>query len=133
MDRCARYFLLRDPTPAWTLAAFDPSAPANNASFVTSWVLPRGARFDLAGTLPVPPPFDAVPLRDAELTGTCGGGTSCFAIRYTPSGEVRPEFAGAPGAPKLGYAFLLRSTDETADRHGIVVSFPTGIVKTFAR
>jgi hypothetical protein len=32
---------------------------------------------------------------------------------------------------KAGYALLLRSTVESGERRGLVVSFPTGIVKAF--
>jgi prepilin-type N-terminal cleavage/methylation domain-containing protein len=131
MDRCARYFILRDPTPAWSLAGFNAATPADDAAVVGSWTLPRGARLDRTSPATIPAPFTAIPLRDAELTGTCGTST-CFAFRYTSSGQVQPEFAGAPGGAKQGYAFLLRSTAESADRRGVVVGFPTGIVKTFA-
>jgi prepilin-type N-terminal cleavage/methylation domain-containing protein len=136
--RCARAFVLRDPAPpsatgpGWTLAAFDPANPAANAALDEVVGLPRGVELDLASTPPRPAPFGAVPLRDPELVATCGSANQrCVAFRFEPGGAVSPEPAGATAARKVGHALLVRVRDPGDDRRGLLVSFPTGIVKTF--
>ena len=132
---CARVFVLAEPTPAWTLAAFDPATPAVEASYVDAFALPPNVRFHVpaAGGHPALP-FDNVTILDGDLTGTCPGNRLCFAIRFGPRGVVAGEFAGGVGPiPKPGYAIAFGSemTDETlgAERKGFLVSFPAGIVR----
>jgi prepilin-type N-terminal cleavage/methylation domain-containing protein len=131
---CATYFILSNPSAAWSLAAFDPGAPAANAQLVDSQTLPKGARLETALAAAPPAPFDNVTISgptDTALVGTCGG-RSCMAVRFAQSGTARPEFA-VPGAARPGWSFVLGSNlpQGVAERKGIVVGSPTGIVKTF--
>lgn len=131
---CAAYFILSNPGAAWSLATFNPGAPGANAQFVDSRTLPRGARLETALAAAPPAPFDNVAISgpaDTALVGTCGG-RSCMAVRFAQSGTARPEYA-TPGAARPGWSFVLGSDlpQGVAERKGIVVGFPTGIVKTF--
>ena len=133
---CARYFILREPTAAWTLGAFDPANPGVNANLVETNYLPKGARFFVAGGYHAPPvPFANVAVFDNRFSTTCGG-SSCFAIRFTQGGTVRAEQPGGGRLTAPGYAFVLASDAELegagGDHRGVVIGFPTGVVKSFA-
>jgi type II secretory pathway pseudopilin PulG len=133
---CARYFILSSPTAGWTLAAFDPALPTANASLVDTQVLPKGARFFLAPAYPAPPaPFANVAVFDARFTASCGG-SRCFAIRFTQTGTVRAEQPGGGSVRAPGFAFVLASDAEIegagGDHRGVLIGFPTGVVKSFA-
>jgi hypothetical protein len=130
---CASYFILANPTAAWALGAFNPDAPGTNAELVDTQRLPKGARFSTPATTPPPAPFSAVPIFDSQLLGTCAG-RSCMATRFTSTGTVRAEFpVPSTAVRKVGMSFVLGSdlAPGAADRKGVVVGFPTGIVKTF--
>ena len=133
---CSKYFVLAAPTAAWSLAAFDQNAPGTNADFVSREVMPKGVHLDVASSFVPPAPFGGVVVHDADLIAPCAGSPSCFAIRFTQRGEVRPEYAGGLRPRKVGYAFVLgtdvRAETNAADRRGILVSFPGGIVKANA-
>jgi prepilin-type N-terminal cleavage/methylation domain-containing protein len=135
---CGRVVVLRDPLAAFALAAFDPEAPTVGADYVDDdgvRNLPRNSQFDLASTWRPPTPFEAVTAFDPAVLATCSGGQRCFAIRFRPDGEVRPVMApGTPAVP-AGFAFVLRpfeAPSAAAERRGIFVSFPAGLVKTAA-
>lgn len=143
VSSCSQTFVLAAPQPGWTLGAFDPDHPAANVSgteqspAAETEPLPRGARFHLISTYSPPPaPFNSAKAFDDRFVGTCAGRT-CFAIRFTMSGAaypVRPD--GSPPPYATGFAFVLASDAalETAggDHRGVVVGFPTGVVKTWA-
>ncbi|WP_242360563.1 type II secretion system protein [Anaeromyxobacter sp. SG17] len=126
---CTRYFILRNPTPSWTLGGFDPASAATNAEYVDDVALPKDVALDGGATAAPPVPFDAIPLFDSTLTTTVSGKRR-FAFRFARDGSVSAE--GATGKP--GYAFALTTDVESAarDRRGVVVAFPAGIVRTFA-
>jgi prepilin-type N-terminal cleavage/methylation domain-containing protein len=130
--KCARFYVLAQPTPTWALADFDTAAKVEQASLVKTEILPGGVHLDTAATFTPADPFSAIPIHDADLTRTCKSGERCFAIRFSPTGAVRPDFAGT----KLGYAFVLGSdlnaTSSGAHRRGILITFPSGIVKSNA-
>lgn len=135
---CARFFVLRDPSPAWLLGNFDPENPAGGgtASFVSVEVLPAGVHLDRAAAPPPrPAPFTVIALHDPALMGECGG-RACLAVRFTARGRVVAESASAGPVSNAGHAFVLGSdlTGETrgATRQEILVSFPAGIVKSLA-
>jgi hypothetical protein len=132
--KCGRYFVLRNPSSTFTLATFDPSAPGALAEYVDSDYLPAGVRFHPNPPGAPPPPFAGVPMFSSELTVTSA--PRRFAIRFVRDGTVTGEKAGSATGPWAGYAFALTTTqlDETraADRKGIVVAFPAGIVRTFS-
>jgi prepilin-type N-terminal cleavage/methylation domain-containing protein len=122
------------PEPGWSFSDFA-AAPNRNAAVIDSFSLPSGIRLDPTATVTAPAPFDGVKAFETALVQTCGA-VKCMAIRYSAGGEVAPVFAaGAPG-PRRGMAFVL-ATDlqgETAaaQRYGILVGFPTGVVKSFS-
>jgi prepilin-type N-terminal cleavage/methylation domain-containing protein len=118
--KCARLLLLHSPTSSWTLA--NPSA---NAAYEDIRWLPRGISLDLhAGGAAIPAPYDAVTML----------GESRVAIRFDSDGQVSGD--GGIG----GVAFGLRSGSQEADtleeasarRRALLVSYPTGIVKSFS-
>jgi prepilin-type N-terminal cleavage/methylation domain-containing protein len=131
-DRCARYFVLANPTAAWSLASFNPATPATNAEIVRTETFPKGVHLDLASTFTAPAPFSALAVHDSDLKAACGSSQTCFAIRFTRLGSVEPEYAGTTRPAKVGYGFVL-GTDLSGgggDRRGVAVAFPSGIVKT---
>lgn len=125
---CTRYYVLRTPTASWTLAGFNPTSPGANAAYVDHVAMPRGVRLHEAATGVPPAPFAAIPMFDSALTATVAGKRR-FAIRFGRDGTVSAE--GATGKP--GYAFALTTSVDSpaADRRGMVVAFPAGIVRTF--
>ncbi len=129
---CVQAFVLSAPTATWTLAAFNPSSPAVNASVYDTFNLPAGLAFDLAsaGTAG-PAPFDQVKAFDPAVKGTCSS-RACVAVRFGANGEVGAAYAAAaPAVAPQGLALAL-TTDASlgrGDRRSVLVSFPTGIVK----
>jgi prepilin-type N-terminal cleavage/methylation domain-containing protein len=136
---CFRYFVLRNPGAGWRLSDFDPTSPggtgANVAEVLEERSMPTGVRLHLpaAGAHPLRP-FQTVTIQDPALKGTCAGRT-CFAVRFTGGGDVRPVYPDTATPVKTGVALVLGSnaTSETAAgaTKGIVVGFPSGIVRTF--
>lgn len=129
---CTRYFVLANPTAAWSLATFDPAHPANNAELVRSESFPRGVHLDLGATFTPPPPFSSIVVNDSDLRVSCGSAQTCFAIRFDRRGQVDPEFATSTTTTKAGFGFVL-GTDLSGGgghRQGLSVAFPSGIVKT---
>jgi len=131
--KCLRFYVLAEPTAAWTLAAFDPSSPGANASVQDKDSLPAGIALDVgARGAAAAAPFEAVRQLATQVTASCSGRT-CVAIQFDPTGEVRPEYAGSDTPSLQGIAFGLKSdmAGAGADRQAVLVSFPTGIVKSF--
>jgi prepilin-type N-terminal cleavage/methylation domain-containing protein len=133
-EACSRYFVLANPTTAWTLAAFNPASPATNAALVRSETFPRGVHLDVAQTFTAPPPFSGIAVHDTDLRVSCGATQTCFAFRFSRLGSIDPVYAGSTTPAKVGYGFVL-GTDLSGgggDRRGVAVAFPSGIVKTVA-
>ncbi len=133
---CARYYLLR-PAAGFVLNGVDPSTrPIPNAALVDDQVLGSGVKLYIPATgRAAPSPFDAIAAFDGELMGNCGG-RSCVGIRFSGDGEVAPEYpTGVQGNQKLGVAVVLGSAVDNErgwDQRGIVVTFPTGLVKAYS-
>ncbi len=135
---CARYFVLA-PDAGWLLSGFDPSSPATKAAVLEQQPMPRHVRLRLsaAGSHPAAP-FDAVNALDTELVTTCGTNQACFAIRFTSDGTVEPIAPDGSAVEKPGLAAVFTG-DETQDGNvtalggdkGILIGFPTGIVRTY--
>jgi prepilin-type N-terminal cleavage/methylation domain-containing protein len=138
LSACSRYFHLDAPDPAtWTLASFDATDPDANATLVDSWVMPRGVQLLPTSTAVPPAPFSNIPLFAPAFTTTCTGSRKCFAIRFTAAGDVLPEPADTtpPTIPPPGYAMVLvggAGTTPGGDRRAVVVTSPSGIVKSFS-
>ncbi len=134
--RCARLYVLQDPTPAWRLGAFLPSSPTTNASIRETVDLGKGIRFatERLGR-EAPPPFGgpttANPLSalDTAFTTTCDG-RACMAVRFSPNGDVLVEGAAGTDATLRGVVLAL-GTEMLSETRGLVVASPSGIVKTF--
>jgi prepilin-type N-terminal cleavage/methylation domain-containing protein len=126
---CTRYFILRDPNASWTLAAFSPAASATNAEYVDEVAMPASVRLDPSATGAPPAPFAAIPLFDPDLTATVSSKRR-FAFRFARDGSVSAE--GATGKPGYAFALTTETDSPAADRRGMVVAFPAGIVRTFA-
>jgi prepilin-type N-terminal cleavage/methylation domain-containing protein len=133
-DSCSRYFVLANPTTAWTLAAFDPANPATNADFVDEEPFPRGVHLDVAQTFTAPPPFSGIAVHDTDLRVSCGDTQTCFAFRFSRLGSIDPVYAGSTTPAKVGYGFVLGTelSGGGGERRGVAVAFPSGIVKTVA-
>ncbi len=136
---CFRYYVLRNPAAGWQLSAFDPANPGgsgtNTAALLEQRSMPTGVRLHLPATGAHPlRPFQTVTIEDGDLKGTCATRT-CFAVRFTGGGDVRPVYPTAATPVKTGLALVLGSnaTSETAagETKGIVIGFPSGIVRTF--
>jgi prepilin-type N-terminal cleavage/methylation domain-containing protein len=135
-EGCVRLFVLAEPNVGWRLQAFDVATPgAGTAEVVDTFVFPKGILLDgaAAGT-PGRPPFGAARTWDVDLTGDCGG-ARCAAIRFTASGEVRADRPDGTLVAKPGHvlAFTSDLATETAgvERRAVLVSFPSGIVKSY--
>lgn len=131
--RCVRWFhLLARPGVAFDITAFDVDSPGAMADYVDADFMPKGVRFDLGSTWSPPVPFGGITAWNPAIRTSCSG-RDCFGIRFTASGEVRPE--PAPASVPAGFAFVLepaRRESRAAERRALFVSFPTGIVKTAA-
>jgi len=133
--KCLRLYVLSEPTAAWTLGTFDPSSPGANASVRDNDALATGIALDVdaAGTAAAAP-FTEVRQLAGAVTASCSGERTCVAIQFDPTGEVRPEYVGSDRPSLQGIAFGLKSdvAGPGADRQAVLVSFPTGIVKSFS-
>jgi prepilin-type N-terminal cleavage/methylation domain-containing protein len=137
-DLCARWWVLRaDPT--WDFGTFAPGTTmGGGAERVEDGVMPQGVHLGTVADFPgfvAPAPFAGVTLADADLTRACAART-CFAIRFRANGVVAPIYADPAVTPaKAGYAFGLTSRlaqDSRAfESRVVLVSFPSGIVKSF--
>ncbi len=135
---CTRYFILSvPPGSVWNLGAFNPSNTTASGALLDTYYMPKDVQFHMGvrGVSTPPMPFNNLLFFDPIYTGTCGG-QQCFAIRFAATGQVSGELAGPSPQPPAGYAFALTTTAITdtgaADRRGVLVSFPSGIVKAFA-
>ncbi len=131
---CGRVVVLRDPQPGFTLVGLDPTPPVAGAQWIDDEWLPRNSRFDLVSTWRPPPPFSAVQAWDPDIRASCAGGRACFGIRFRANGEVTALWPGAEVA-RTGFAFVIRPVElpsAAAERRGLFVSFPAGLVKTAA-
>lgn len=137
---CGRIVVLRNPVAGFAITGFDPVPPIAGGEWFDDGgeqLLPRNSRFDFgaqANAWRPPAPFAAVPAWDGAIRAVCAGGRACFGLRFRPDGEVLPLFPGAE-ADRAGFAFVLGPIDApsaAAERRGLFVSFPTGIVKTAA-
>ncbi len=136
---CGRLLVLTKPDPTFATSfqsGFDPDAPVSGAEWVDdggAQRVARNAQFDVGSTWRPPAPFNGVTPFDPNVTFTCGA-RRCFAIRFRPDGQVLPIIV--PNTPiPAGFAFVLRPIDQpsaAAERRGIFISFPTGLVKTAA-
>jgi prepilin-type N-terminal cleavage/methylation domain-containing protein len=133
---CVRLFVLAEPEPAWTLGAFAAANPGNlTGELVDTVVFPNGTLLDAdaagdAGKAP----FGTVRTWDADLTGDCGG-ARCVAFRFTSEGEVRGEKPDGTIVAKPGHILALETDlagqSNAAERRAVLVSFPSGIVKSY--
>lgn len=133
---CVRVFFLAGPDDgAWTLQAFTPDEPAADADeLLDTVVLPRGVALDEAAAMAGPAPFTNVAAWDDDLTAACGG-VRCVAFRFGADGNVRGEAPDGAALEKAGHIVALATDLEgetaAAERRAVLVSFPTGIVKSF--
>jgi prepilin-type N-terminal cleavage/methylation domain-containing protein len=130
----AHTFTLSSPTPAWTLAAFDPANPQAAANVEDQTRLPAFVRLITSVTSAAPRPLQAVTFLTPAMRGSCGGAT-CFAIRFRANGNVRGELPAGGDAALPGFGFVLGNDLDTqtsaAKRRAIVIGFPTGVVKAY--
>lgn len=138
---CASYYVLA-PGPGFVLEDdFSPGARPANAEYVEHEILGHGVKFYLpAAGRDAPVPFDAVSALDGQLLGDCKGASatsrSCVGIRFRSDGEVSPEWPdGVELDEKLGVSFVLGSDVDResagSDQRGVVVTFPTGLVRAY--
>lgn len=131
--RCGRVLVLSNPQPGFTVQSFNPDPPYAGVSFEEAAFLPRNSKFDLGSTWQPPVPFNGIVAWDPSVRTTCAGGLTCFGIRFRADGTVRAELPAPLDRP--GFAFVLAPQDigsRAAERRGLFVSFPAGIVKTGA-
>ncbi len=133
---CVRLFVLAAPQPAWTLGAFDPAVPGNQTGeLVDTLVFPQGVLLDPAAAgMTGRPPFGNVRAWDADLTGACAG-FRCVAVRFAADGAVRGEKPDGARVTKAGHILALQTDLQAetrgAERRAVLVSFPSGIVKSY--
>jgi prepilin-type N-terminal cleavage/methylation domain-containing protein len=137
---CVRMFVLAAPASAWTLEDFSPASPgasldADAGAVVDQIVLPRGLTLHgAAAGMAGKPPFANVEAWDPELDATCGS-VRCVAFRFAANGEVRGETPDGTVLRKPGHIVALATDLEgqsgAAERRAVLVSFPSGIVKSY--
>jgi prepilin-type N-terminal cleavage/methylation domain-containing protein len=133
---CVRVFTLVGPDATWNLSDFDPADAVSVTEVLDRIVLPRGIVLDTdADGMAGRPPFSTIVAGDPDLSGDCGG-KRCLAFRFEPSGAVRGESPDGTVVEKPGHILTLASDqgEEThaAERRAVLVTFPTGIVKSYA-
>lgn len=135
--RCARLFILQEPTTAWKLKDFVPSSPGANASVREIVELGRGIRFanPEKAALDAPAPFGStIKTFDAAVRSTCDART-CMAVRFSPNGDVYAEGPDGTLRNQRGIAIALRGVLANAaggaESRGLLVASPSGIVKAW--
>lgn len=134
-NNCLRWFLISDTTSSWTLGGFDPEDPTDNAALVDYDWLPAGVVLDLSSAgAALAAPFNQVRQLDASVLGSCSG-RNCIAVQFGADGETSPVYSGSSTPIMQGVAFGLSSDaaqqTSAAEHRALMVSIPTGIVKTF--
>ncbi|HET8539350.1 MAG TPA: type II secretion system protein [Anaeromyxobacter sp.] len=132
---CGKWFLLRAPDAGFSLSGFLPGSPGQHATLIDSGDFPRRVKLHLSPSGSPPAPFSTIAFFGSDLTATVDG-LKRFAIRFVRDGSVTGEKSGSASGPWAGYAFAL-TTDQhgetaAAERKGVVVAFPAGVVRTFA-
>jgi prepilin-type N-terminal cleavage/methylation domain-containing protein len=130
-----RLFVLRGPTAAWTLSAFDPTSSAANVVEVEEDRTLNDALQLATVTSAAPAPLQNVTLLDPAMMGSCAG-RRCFALRFRSNGDVRGELPSGGNAARPGFGFVISSNLEAegstaAKRRAIVIGFPSGVVKSY--
>jgi prepilin-type N-terminal cleavage/methylation domain-containing protein len=131
--RCARLFILQEPTTAWQLKNFVPSSPGTNAGVREIVDLGRGIRFAKPERVGVsaPPPFGStITTFDATASATCDG-RSCMAVRFTPNGDVYAEGPDKTELSHRGIAFALSGASGANELRGLLIASPSGIAKAW--
>lgn len=131
----ARTFVLTGPATGWKLSDFDSNQPALQVAESSEVELPRRARLLNRTAVAAPAPLQAANLYDAGMLTTCGG-VSCFALRFTGDGEVNGEAPDGGNPGMAGFGFVIGDvedggSDAGAKRRGVIVGFPTGVVKSY--
>jgi prepilin-type N-terminal cleavage/methylation domain-containing protein len=134
--RCTTLFVLRDVDLATFSIADLASGTVAHATLVDRYDFARGIRFARSQDgKTAAPPFGAVEVFDTDLTKTASS-RAYVAFRFTRGGEVMPFFfGGTVPAGKAGSAFALGNelSDEVrGEKKGVLVGFPTGIVRSLA-
>jgi prepilin-type N-terminal cleavage/methylation domain-containing protein len=134
-DTCARFVVVKDVAPGWTPAGFDPSGAIDGGTVddvvYVDWgiVLDTGAIGRAA-----PAPFLGIAQLPPSMRFECHGGVTCYAIRFSGSGEVTP-IETAAGAALTGVAFGFTSDVAReklhSERRAALITFPTGITQTY--
>lgn len=131
--RCARLFVLQEPTTAWLLKDFVPSSPGTNASVREVIDLGRGIRFakpEKAG-LSAPQPFGTtITTFDAAASATCDT-RSCMAVRFSPNGDVFVEGPDGTLRARRGIALGLAGAAGANEVRGLLIASPSGIIKAW--
>jgi prepilin-type N-terminal cleavage/methylation domain-containing protein len=140
-EGCVRLFVLAAPTTDWALEDFDPESPGENldadaGELVDRVALPNGLSLHgAAAGMAGKPPFANVEAWDGDLDATCGS-VRCVAFRFRASGEVWGETPDGIFLRKPGHIVALATDLEgqthAAERRAVLVSFPSGIVKSYA-
>lgn len=134
--KCGKGIVFSAPTTDFAVNDFDPDPPYTTLSYEEEFQLPRNSQFDTGTAFAFPAPFASVTAMDPELLADCRGARKCFAIRYQLDGTVVPLAKSPPlTSTKGGFTFLLKPVEAesaAAQRRALLVTFPTGIVKTAA-
>lgn len=136
---CARLMVLAAPPATWTLGGFDSKAPGlvvdDHVWFDREIVLDAASAGVAAGA-----PFGTITQLPSSMQASCSAGSTsglkCFAIRFGADGTVSPIYPGAapPSAPtgiSLGITSDATGKFLRSHRRAVLITFPTGIVKTY--
>jgi prepilin-type N-terminal cleavage/methylation domain-containing protein len=134
-DSCTQLFVLKDVVAGFDVTQLAAGTIAN-AALVDRFDFAKGIRFAHSRDgVAAAPPFDTVTVFDPDLTKSAGSRTYC-AFQFTRGGDVKPLFfGGTVPTGKAGYAFALGNelSDEPAgEKKGVLVGFPSGIVRSLA-
>lgn len=136
LNTCARFVVVEDPPPGWTPAGFDPDGPTGGGTVDDIFQIDWSIVLDTKATgLAAPAPFGAIEQLPESMLFSCAGEVSCYAIRFSASGDVTP-IGTADAARLTGVSFGFTSDAARAKLHSqrraALITFPTGISKTYS-
>lgn len=137
---CTRMIVLSAPPGNWTLDGFDPRTPGlvidDDVWFDRPIVLDTGAAGAAAAA-----PFATITQLPTPMQAGCKASptvtTKCYAIRFGADGTVGPIYPGAaPASPPDGISLGITTDAQRqllrSHRRAVLITFPTGIIRTYA-
>jgi prepilin-type N-terminal cleavage/methylation domain-containing protein len=128
-NTCAKLVVLNNVTSAFNLSTFDPTTGSVEevVNLDPAVVVDTGAAGQTITTA-----TGAVTQLPAAMTATCAGMGSCWGVRFGADGSVGPIGAAASTLTGAAFGFTTDAARQylASRRRAVLITFPTGIVKT---